>query len=443
MIMKTKAMFRFWGILLALACRLGAGEVELTVSPVVQQTISGWGLTAAEIDWDGGPLLRDGREADLYQQLGISQVRIVLARSLFDDAGESGGLSERFVSTGLLGPIRRIAWRIPYVLSVANAPKVLKKYYGEAALVDGAPNLLATGQESEFVRYIVALVERIRNESLPLPEAVSIAAEPWLEGHWAGCMLAPSQWAAVVRELQAALAAAGFSGLAVIGPETRSLEAAGAFLQALERLTGSGDSGITAISFHSSPVGAKLVQDGAARAFKREEKWNLGVRVQAAAIDDQTLTVATLRALISDLVDNHCTRWFWDLAYARVPDGTSLTVGDTLTPTPLAGVLRLIWTSAPMGSRIHLVNAKFLSGPHPRNFVAVALANGPKTTLILVNDEPEQTLSIAAPGLAGSQTELWSITKSGRAERQGDVAGDARLILLPGSAAIMVSRMLK
>lgn len=394
--MKTHASARLLALLsiVTLGSTNGA-EVELRLQADARQEIRGWGFTPAPIDWDGNSMLRDTSIlVRVFKDSGVNMARVLIGDlNMYDVVA----LKPRFnsVDSYILPQIVALqkAGIDKYVLSLMSAPVFTKAYNAPHAYIEMDPNYLREECGDLVAGFLVDVVRRLREHNVPMPVAISIQSQPNGATFDYGCPPAtahgtfytPEQWMTVARKTRQLLDGAGLGGVGIIGPESFGLgwglaPACQEMNEALERRT---KPAFTGVAFNLP--GDFRTQEYAAqiRMIERhfEERWMLTPYLVNSG-NDRQLLLESFVAVQRDLLELGVTHWFWRFGFTWERGAESLTYGRAGTETPVFAALKILWHTAPAGSKISALTA---TGNTVANLRTIGFRNGSETTVVAIN----------------------------------------------------------
>lgn len=340
------------------------GQETATILPDDQQTLKGWGCCPIWID------NYDISELPLAEEAAYSMGATMIRHSQLAGVGDGEGNIVPSAADRLCRSIALTAARsLPYILSNWSPPAGMKTAEVNGSVSGSTPVYLRTDREYAFCILVARLFDYIRvTKALSLPVAYSLQNEPTCSTPWQGCIYGAEQYKRVTKLLRAALDSAGYSGVALIGPEDGGYYNGEGWNWSTGLLGGADfpscddaafDGAIALFASHSydwSPF----------TTIGHFNDWNDGCDARGK---DRCMTeycyiedtenphaVGTLRRLIADMAFLKNNYWFtWTVAGGSADYGDALCYGDgagRLDRKQAYYALKKLFTSVPIGSKV-------------------------------------------------------------------------------------------
>jgi hypothetical protein len=183
------------------------------------QPIKGWGLYPA----GGSALYSRPTIRNAIYASGLTFIRVQLDPAIYQSGST---LSDLSINAGTLLVLEQVLQEAQaqgvnhYIASIWSPPAAMKTNHSTLGTSGGQVGQLNTSDEGAFVAYVTKALLTLRNDGLPLPEALSIQNEPDFAAPYAGCVYPVAQWTRVIEAMRASFDANGLQTVALFGPET-------------------------------------------------------------------------------------------------------------------------------------------------------------------------------------------------------------------------------
>jgi O-glycosyl hydrolase len=205
--------------------------VHAEILPEKRQAIKDWGAYPAFLrtDWPSGGrhhiLDKPDVQQMVYKDLGITLMRTSFFPKSYDEKKDDGTLNTAYLDQTIVAHVRTAQENgvKRYIVSIWSPPPVMKDPpIEEGRDKDGKPSRLRPEREDDYVRYVVNVLDHLKQRGVGAPVAFSVQNELTYPARWDGCKYEPEQYVRVVKKMRRALDAAGYKDTLIFGPESGS-----------------------------------------------------------------------------------------------------------------------------------------------------------------------------------------------------------------------------
>lgn len=439
-----------------------AAADEITVDTEDRQEVKGWGVYPNSVgpDWEKRAAAQDA----LYQDLGITQFRIELRGQAGDaDGNIVDSVYQYFISNIRLGVEHGVSTYSVHLWSPPPGMKSNNDISGWNS--DNTQAYLLSEKEDLLCQWVVRCLQGITKNGLPLPIAFSLQNEPEVIKEYQSCGYGAEQYIRVVKKLRAALDAAGYQEIRLLGPE------AGCYGQTY-RWTGDGASALKNDAEYAGALGIFGVHSyqyksgnpdsdmtrflKICEAFPEKERWQTeycnGNDGSSSAAQK---TVNAFQTLNADMVWGGVSVWSWWLGFDTrysidAANQEVLLGGDGITSVTKSAqyyALSRLYHAVPKGSHVRSVtttDSSLKTTEGLKNDLSAYRTPEGNTCLVICNNQTagkqyllrglsgkSATVSTVGAGIDGVQDRM-NVPVDGGVIRQVEVPAKSVVIVATG-----------
>ena len=464
-IMKKSVVCTSYIVMLVSALFIGAfqanAQTQATVLSQDNQAIEGWGAFPSYFRRDWGSqwhmFSRPAIASAVLDSLGLSTLRLDIQPRFYNSVT---GLLDETQLIDLKDQIKlwTVRSKTDYMISIWSPPAAFKNpAHINGTDQSGVVTNLRVDKEADYIQFIVRVLTWVKNESLPLPVALSLQNEPTYAPSYDGCTYDSIQYARVNINLRSALNSAGMQSVQLIGGEGNNYW--DSFVITNELKNPATRDAISVMASHTYDIWSNSNQyhwDYASDMGKSVGKpyWMTeycpeytGNGVYKENASELEWTLGGTRRFLRELRHTPVVRYYFWKAYSgstiTYNAGTLLSGDQTPEWSRMARVIQAIYRNAPVGSKIRYMSTtdtQLKAGES--NFIDMIGFIAPQAMTVVLVNPLSTTKSLTVNGLTGTNANVLRPTDPDTSMNKGTVTitnNSAALSLPAQSVTVLVT----